>query len=63
MTIEIFVGCAFLAYGPPLALFALTVAKDPVRVIIVIISAFVWLLSLLGSVTFHKVSLPEFMKY
>lgn len=49
MTIETFFGCAFLAYGPPLALFALTVAKDPVRVIILIISAFVWLLSLLVS--------------
>eukprot|EP00088_Acartia_fossae_P042042 TRINITY_DN4401_c0_g1_i1.p1 TRINITY_DN4401_c0_g1~~TRINITY_DN4401_c0_g1_i1.p1 ORF type:complete len:255 (+),score=39.26 TRINITY_DN4401_c0_g1_i1:109-873(+) len=49
MTIETFFGCAFLAYGPPLALFAVTIAADPVRVIILIISAFVWLLSLLFS--------------
>ena len=49
MTVEIFFGCALLAYGPPLALFTLTVATDPVRVIILIISAFVWLLSLLLS--------------
>jgi len=49
MTVEIFFGCALLAYGPPFALFTLTVANDPVRVIILIISAFVWLLSLLLS--------------
>jgi len=49
MTAETFFGCAFLAYGPPFALFVLTIAQDPVRVIILIISAFVWLLSLLLS--------------
>ena len=27
MTVETFFGCAFLAYGLPLALFALTIAK------------------------------------
>lgn len=31
-----FFGCAFLAFGPPLAMFLLTIAKDPIRIIILI---------------------------
>ena len=31
-----FFGCAFIAYGPALAMFALTIAKDPIRIIILI---------------------------
>jgi len=49
MTALTFFGCAFTAYGTPLALFAFTVAKDPVKIIILILSAFFWLLSLLFS--------------
>jgi len=49
MTAENFFGCAFLAYGLPLALFVLTIAKDPVRIIVLILSSFFWLLSLLLS--------------
>merc|ERR1712018_836223 len=49
MTISGFFGCALTAYSPPLALFIVTIAKDPVRVIILILSAFFWLLSLLFS--------------
>jgi len=47
-----FFGCAFIAYGPALALFAFTVAKDPIRIIILIASAFFWLVSLLVSSLF-----------
>jgi len=47
-----FFGCAFIAYGPALALFALTIAKDPIRIIILIASAFFWLVSLLVSSLF-----------
>lgn len=49
MTVETFFGCAFLAFGFPLALFVFTIARDPVRVIVLILSAFFWLLSLLCS--------------
>lgn len=49
MTVMEFFGCAFIAFGPALAMSAFTVAKDPVRIIILIASAFFWLLSLLLS--------------
>lgn len=49
MTVTAFFGCAFTAYGPAVAMFILTIAHDPVRVIILILSAFFWLLSLLLS--------------
>jgi len=49
MTVPAFFGCLLTAYGPALALFFVTVAKDPVRIIILILSAFFWLLSLLTS--------------
>jgi len=44
-----FFGCTFLAFGPAFAMFILTIAKDPVRIILLIASAFFWLLSLLLS--------------
>jgi anterior pharynx defective protein 1 len=37
MTWSTFFGCALTAYGPPAALFAFTIAKDPVRIIILIL--------------------------
>ncbi|XP_012286331.1 gamma-secretase subunit Aph-1 [Orussus abietinus] len=49
MTVMDFFGCAFLAFGPPLAMFTFTVAAEPIRIIILIASAFFWLLSLLFS--------------
>ena len=49
MTALSFFGCAFTAYGPALALFLFTIASDPVKIIILILSAFFWLLSLLFS--------------
>jgi anterior pharynx defective protein 1 len=49
MTVLAFFGCALAAYGPALALFTLTIANDPVKIIILILSAFFWLLSLLLS--------------
>jgi len=49
MTVMEFFGCSFLAFGPPFALFVFTIAHDPVRIIILIASAFFWLLSLLLS--------------
>jgi len=49
MTVMAFFSCALTAYSPALALFVVTIAKDPVRVIILILSAFFYLLSLLFS--------------
>ncbi|XP_030763120.1 gamma-secretase subunit Aph-1 [Sitophilus oryzae] len=49
MTVTEFFGCAFLAFGPPFAMFIFTIAQDPVRVIILIAASFFWLLSLLLS--------------
>jgi len=49
MTVSEFFGCSFVAFGPALAMFVFTIAKDPIRVIILIASSFFWLLSLLIS--------------
>ncbi|KAK0089814.1 hypothetical protein PV325_005121 [Microctonus aethiopoides] len=49
MTILDFFGCAFLAFGTPLSMFALTVCVEPMRVIILVASAFYWLIALLLS--------------
>ncbi|XP_028910991.1 gamma-secretase subunit APH-1A [Ornithorhynchus anatinus] len=47
MGAAVFFGCAFVAFGPAFALFLLTVAGDPLRVIILVAGAFFWLVSLL----------------
>lgn len=62
MTLPEFFGCAFLAFGPPLAMFTMTVAQDPIRVIILVAAAFLWLCSLLLSslVWFVLVPLREY---
>jgi len=49
MALTEFFGCLFLAFGPPSAMFALTIAKDPVRIIVLVTSSFFWLMSLLLS--------------
>ena len=49
MTLPEFFGCAFLAFGPSMAMFTMTIAQDPIRVIILVAAAFVWLCSLLLS--------------
>ncbi|KAJ7988204.1 hypothetical protein DPEC_G00321180 [Dallia pectoralis] len=49
MTAAVFFGCAFIAFGPAFSLFIFTIAKDPLRVIILIAGAFFWLVSLLLS--------------
>lgn len=53
-----FVGCTFIAFGPPLALFIFTIARDPLRVIVFMASAFFWLLSLLLSSILWYVVIP-----
>merc|ERR1712013_401167 len=58
MTAYTFFGCAFTAYGTPFALFIFTISNDPVKVIILIHSAFFWLLSLLLSAILWSVVTP-----
>ncbi|KAI5633868.1 aph-1 protein domain-containing protein [Phthorimaea operculella] len=56
MTLAEFFSCSLLAFGPPLMMFAMTVANDPVRIIIMIAAAFGWLLSfLLSSLVWYAV--------
>lgn len=49
MTAAEFFGCTFLAFGPPFAMFLFTIAHDAIRVIILLVAAFFWLVSLLLS--------------
>ncbi|KAL4225370.1 Notch receptor processing [Mactra antiquata] len=49
MTLMEFFGCTFIAFGPPFGLFVFTIARDPLRVIVLITSCFFWLLALLLS--------------
>ncbi|KAG7270085.1 hypothetical protein CRUP_020354 [Coryphaenoides rupestris] len=49
MTASVFFGCTFIAFGPAIALFVFTIARDPLRVIFLIAGAFFWLVSLLLS--------------
>ncbi|KAG0720592.1 Gamma-secretase subunit Aph-1 [Chionoecetes opilio] len=49
MTVAEFFGCGLIAFGPPASMFALTIAKDPIRTIMLVASAFFWLLALLFS--------------
>ncbi|XP_078388623.1 gamma-secretase subunit Aph-1b-like [Cetorhinus maximus] len=45
----VFFGCTFIAFGPALSLFLFTIAREPLRVILLIGGAFFWLVSLLLS--------------
>ncbi|CAH1369530.1 gamma-secretase subunit Aph-1 [Tenebrio molitor] len=58
MTVVEFFGCAFLAFGPPFAMFIFTIAHDPVRIIILIAAAFFWLVSLLLSSFWWYIVVP-----
>uniref|UniRef100_A0A8C3NW03 Gamma-secretase subunit APH-1 n=1 Tax=Cyanoderma ruficeps TaxID=181631 RepID=A0A8C3NW03_9PASS len=49
MGAAVFWGCAAIAFGPAAALVLLTVAAEPLRVIVLVAGAFFWLLSLLAA--------------
>lgn len=49
MTVAEFAGCTFLAFGTPLAMFLFTIMHDPIRIIVMIAAAFVWLIAMLIS--------------
>lgn len=42
MTATMFFGCAFIAFGPALALYVFTIATEPLRVIFLIIGCVRW---------------------
>jgi len=58
MTLAQFFGCALLAFGPPLAMFVLTIATDAIKVIMLVASAFFWLVSLLLSSVLWRLLAP-----
>lgn len=58
MTLAEFIGCTFLAFGPPLAMFLFTIVHDPIRIIILISAAFFWLVSLLASALLWYIVVP-----
>ncbi|MCL4120705.1 UNVERIFIED_CONTAM: hypothetical protein GTU68_023253 [Idotea baltica] len=58
MTVAQFFGCSMIAFGPPLVMFILTIAKDPVRIIMLVASAFFWLLALLFSSILFMIVTP-----
>ena len=49
MTLMVFFGCTFIAFGPSLAMFVFTVMAYPLRIILLVVGAFFWLISLLFS--------------
>lgn len=49
MTVAEFAGCTLLAFGTPFSMFLFTIMHDPIRIIIMIATAFVWLVALIAS--------------
>lgn len=49
MTLAEGIGCSLITFGPALAALWLTVANRPSRLVVLLVSAFLWLLSLLVS--------------
>jgi len=58
MTVMEFFGCALISFGAPFAMFVVSIAKDPIRIIILISAAFFWLLALLLSSILWFVVVP-----
>lgn len=57
-----FVGCACIAYGPTLALIVFTIMQDPVRCILLVASAFFWLVAfLLSSILWYVLPLENLL--
>lgn len=49
MTVSESLGYGLMGFGPALSMFALTIARHPSRVVVLLVSSFSWLLSLLLS--------------
>ncbi|XP_061606292.1 gamma-secretase subunit Aph-1b isoform X2 [Phyllopteryx taeniolatus] len=63
MTVAVFFGCTFIAFGPAIALFLFTIAREPLRVIFLIAGAFFWLVSLLLSSLVWFISVQETFRF
>ncbi|XP_027204503.1 gamma-secretase subunit Aph-1 [Dermatophagoides pteronyssinus] len=53
-----FLGYCMISFGPALALFCFVIAKDPIRIIIMISACFFWLVSLLLSSILWTIVVP-----
>lgn len=58
MTIAQFFGCAMITFGPPVAMFTLTIANDPIRTIMLVASSFFWMLALAVSSMLYMAVIP-----
>lgn len=58
MTVASFLGCFLLGAGPGFGIFAVVIAPKPFLVILVLISAFFWLLSLILVASIWRAFLP-----
>lgn len=65
MTLAEFFSCSLLAFGAPLVMFGFTIAHDPIRIIIMLVAAFGWLLAFLLSslVWFAVVPLRTYLAF
>lgn len=63
MTLPEFIGCTLVAFGPAIAMFFTTITDDPIKIILLIFSAFIWLLALLISsfIWFILIPLREYL--
>lgn len=52
MTVMEFFGCAMIAFGPSAAMLGITIAKDPIRIIILISAYVLLILSILSATTY-----------
>jgi len=58
MTARTFFGCLFIAFGPSLAMLYFTILKHPIRIIVLVIGAFFWLIALLLSALLWMAVVP-----
>ncbi|XP_067928557.1 gamma-secretase subunit Aph-1b-like [Watersipora subatra] len=59
MTLVELLGCLLVTFGPPGCMFVVTVARKPLHVILLMASAFFWLLSLMVSSIFYKIPISD----
>jgi gamma-secretase subunit APH-1 len=58
MTVAEFFGCVFLSFGLPIAMFSFTIVDSPIKVILLVFSSFIWLVSLLISSSIWFILVP-----
>ncbi|XP_077978258.1 gamma-secretase subunit Aph-1-like [Glandiceps talaboti] len=58
MTVMSLFGATFIAFGPVFAMFIITIAREPVKIIVMIAGSFFWLLALLLSSLLWYIVVP-----